>query len=387
MTTALATLEGRDAISSRVPDDPASCDLLAALMAGDAVSPARLAAHDPHRLIALADREGALPLVSEHLIRIPDAPQELVGLFAAAATRHAAADVVREAELVRLVAGLADAGVVPLLMKGAQLAYTHYRRPDLRPRMDTDLIVSPSGRAAAHRRLLAMGYAPVEQMTGDLVMYQSVYVTRRDGVPVHAVDLHWRLANPQRFGAVLTYEELAASAVPIAPLGDRARGLSQTHALLVACIHPAAHHRHAQRLIWQYDVHLLGSRCSPADWDALAAMAVERQVTSVCRRTLDLVRQRFGTMVPDGTLGRVASGAADRETAAYLSPGRRQIQDVLSDFRALPTWSDRVRLVRQHLFPSAHYMRDVYAPASTAPLPILYARRALRGARRWLTRH
>jgi hypothetical protein len=45
-----------------------------------------------------------------------------------------------------------------------------------------------------------------------------------------------------------------------------------------------------------------------------------------------------------------------------------------------------VRLVRQHLFPSAHYMRGVYAPASTAPLPVLYARRAWRGARRWLAR-
>ena len=383
----MATIEGREPISGSVPPgDPAARDLLADLMAGDPVSSARLAAHDPGRLMALADREGALPLVSEHLSRIPDASPEFVRLFAAAATRHAAADVVREVELVRLVASLADAGVMPLLMKGAQLAYTHYRRPDLRPRMDTDLIVSPSGRAAAHRRLVAMGYTPVEQMTGDLVMYQSVYVTRRDGVPVHAVDLHWRLANPQRFGAVLTYDELAGSAVPIAPLGDRARGLSQTHALLVACIHPAAHHRHAQRLIWQYDVHLLASRFTPADWDAFSAMALERQVTSVCRRTLDLVRQRFGTTVPDGTLGRGAASPADRETAAYLSPGRRQIQDALSDFRALPTWSDRLRLVRQHLFPSAHYMRDVYAPASLAPLPVLYARRALRGARRWLMR-
>jgi hypothetical protein len=385
--TAFATIEALDSASDPTgPDDPAARDLLAALMVGGPIGPARLASCDAGRLTALADRDGVLPLVSEHLGRIPGAPPRLTSAFAAAATRHAAADVVREVELVRLVAGLSEAGVMPLLMKGAQLAYTHYARPDLRPRMDTDLIVAPSGRLAADRRLLAMGYVPVEQVTGDLVMYQSVYVMWRDGVPVHAVDLHWRLANPQRFGAVLTCEEMAASAVPIARLGDRARGLSQTHALLVACIHPTAHHRHAQRLIWQYDVHLLASRLTPAEWDAFAALAVERQVTSVCRRTLDLVQHRFGTAIPESTLARVTAGPADRATAAYLSPGRRQIQDAMSDFRALPTWSDRLRLVRQHLFPSAHYMRDVYAPASTAPLPVLYARRAWRGARRWVAR-
>jgi hypothetical protein len=387
VTAAFATIEARSQMSgSAAAEDPASRDLLARLMAGEPIPPGRLAAHDPARLMAAADREGALPLASDQLGRIPDAPPELTAAFAAAAFRHAAADLVREVELVRLVAGLADAGVVPLFMKGAQLAYTHYPRPDLRPRFDTDLIVARSDRASAHRRLLAMGYEPVEQMTGDLVMYQTVYVAKRDGVPVHAIDLHWRLANPQRFGAVLTHGEMAASAVPIARLGDRARGLSQAHALLVACIHPAAHHRHAQRLIWQYDVHLLASRLTPADWDGFAALAVERQVAGVCRRTLDLARERFGALIPESTLGRLAAGPADRATAAYLSPGRRQIQDAVADFRALPTWSDRLRLVGQHLFPSAHYMRDVYAPSSAAPLPVLYARRALRGARRWLTR-
>jgi hypothetical protein len=31
-------------------------------------------------------------------------------------------------------------------------------------------------------------------------------------------------------------------------------------------------------------------------------------------------------------------------------------------------------------------MRTVYAPSSQAPLPLLYAVRALRGARKWIVR-
>ncbi|HYN10681.1 MAG TPA: nucleotidyltransferase family protein [Vicinamibacterales bacterium] len=361
--------------------------LLTAILRGELLAGRTLAACDPDHLRALAEQHGVLPLVAERLARMPQAPQEHAATFAAQARREAAADVVREVELLRLVAGLADAGIPALVMKGAQLAYSHYSRPDLRPRMDTDLIVSASTRPEAHQLLVDLGYEPVEQVAADLVMYQAVYVKRRDGVPVHAVDLHWRLANPQPFGTVLTYDEMAASAVPIAPLGTGARGLSHTHALLVACIHPIAHHPHAQRLIWHHDIHLLASRLPAEEWDAFTSLAVERRVSSVCRRSLELAVQSFNTSVPAGVLARLSAVAtADAATAAYLSPSRRQIHDAMWDFQALPTWGERLRLVRQHLFPPASYMRDVYAPSSTAPLPVLYARRAFRGARRWLGR-
>jgi hypothetical protein len=361
--------------------------LLTAILRGDLVADRTLAACDPDHLRALAEDHGVLPLVADRLARMSQVPPALAATFAARARREAASDVVRHVELVRLIAGLAEAGLPAILMKGAQLAYTHYDRPDLRPRMDTDLVVSAAARPSAHQRLIDLGYEPVEQMAADLVMYQAVYVKRRDDVRVHAVDLHWRLANPQPFGMVLAYDELAAAAAPIARLGPAARGLSNSHALLVACIHPVAHHPHAVRLIWHYDIHLIASRFSAAEWEAFTALAIERQVSSVCRRSLELAIQSFTTPVPAGVLERLSAPAgADDATAAYLSPSRRQIHDAVWDFQALPTWTERLRLVRQHLFPPATYMRDVYAPASSAPLAFLYARRALRGARRWLAR-
>jgi hypothetical protein len=57
---------------------------------------------------------------------------------------------------------------------------------------------------------------------------------------------------------------------------------------------------------------------------------------------------------------------------------------VLDDLRTLSRWRDRWRLVREHAFPPATYMRRVYALSSAAPLPLLYARRLLRGGRKWL---
>ena len=73
-------------------------------------------------------------------------------------------------------------------------------------------------------------------------MYQASYVTRPRNAPVHVVDLHWRIANPQRVRPVLAYEELAAAAEPVPALAPRARGLRRVHALLLACVHRVAHH-------------------------------------------------------------------------------------------------------------------------------------------------
>jgi hypothetical protein len=59
---------------------------------------------------------------------------------------------------------------------------------------------------------------------------------------------------------------------------------------------------------------------------------------------------------------------------------------VLNDLKHVGGWRQRAALVRQHLFPSANYMRTVYAPSSAAPLWMLYLLRIFRGSRRWLVR-
>ena len=84
---------------------------------------------------------------------------------------------------------------------------------------------------------------------------------------------------------------------------------------------------------------------------------------------------------------RVSAAADGHEpSAAFLSRDRAQFATLVSDLRALPSWSDRGRLLREHLCPPSAYMRQVYAPSSRAPLPALYVWRAVRGAWRWLAR-
>ena len=61
-------------------------------------------------------------------------------------------------------------------MKGAQLAYTHYRRSDLRPRFDADLMIPVARREAAENVLASEGYLPDIQSIAHLMLHQKSYL-------------------------------------------------------------------------------------------------------------------------------------------------------------------------------------------------------------------
>jgi putative nucleotidyltransferase-like protein len=333
----------------------------------------------------LAGKHGVAELVAARLATMRTLERSIDERVTAMTHRQVAMDMAREAQLRRCLALLRAADVASVVMKGGQLAYSHYDRPDLRPRLDADLVIALGQRAQAHHVLVREGYVPDVQASADLVLHQQTYVKDLDhGLP-HVVDLHWRIANPEIFGGVLTFEEMARDAVVIAALGENARGLSSVHALLVACIHRVAHHRGAERLIWLLDIHLVASRLDEGEWRAFVDLAIEREVAAVCADGLYRTRQLFGTSLPVMCDRLADAGFCGRTeiTARYLTPGR-VLSAVVDDLRSLPTWRHRWRLAKDYAFPPVRYMREVYAPSSGSPLAWLYVRRMVFGARRWL---
>lgn len=363
-------------------------DLISAIVRGDPASAPALAAASPRTFIDSARREGMLPLVADRVAAWP-AAAHLAAELRAEAAGFVAADLAREQELRRALDALAAQGVQAVLFKGAALAYTHYARPDLRPRDDSDLIVPPDAREAAHAVLAGLGYRPVVHVTGALVSYQAIYEKVHGGAVVHVIDLHWRIANPQLFADVLTVDELQCTSLAIPALGPSARGPSAPHALFLACVHRVAHHRDEKLLVWIHDIHLIASRLTAAEWDAFLDLADRREMKAICRQGLDLAIRHFDTAIPASVLNdpRLAIGGGPAErSASFLRRDRAQLATFVSDVRALRSWTDRARLLREHLCPSSAYMRQVYAPSSRAPLPALYLLRAARGAWRWIAR-
>jgi hypothetical protein len=359
-------------------------EMLARLLRDDARAWAEAASCEAAVFCAAADAHGIVPLLAE---RAGGAPPAIRDALRSRMRAIAAGDAIAEASLREAIDALHGAGVDALLIKGADLAYSVYARPHLRPRLDSDILIALPARQRACDVLRHLGFDDVAQSGGDLLMYQQAFARRTGGSVAHAIDLHWRIANPQRFGPAFDFDELWGASSLRASLAPAARGLSTLHALALACVHRIAHHYDEERLIWTYDIHALAARMTPADWEALAAYARARTVAAACVRGLDLASDVLGTSVPETTRRSLEEAARHEPASArYLRGGHRHIQRIWSDFSLLPSWAARARLARQHLFPPPRYMHDVYAPGSRAPLAVLYARRAWSGARRWMAR-
>lgn len=362
-------------------------NLLAAAIAGDALATRRMASADPDAVCLRGEYHGVLPLIADRMAGLQDVPPELRSRLGLHAARQVATDLMQETEIRSMLAALNGAGIEALLLKGTHLAYAWYARPDLRPRVDTDILIPATAKALVAGALRGIGYEASANSGGDLVSYQAAFVRHRQGLRLHVVDVHWRIANPQVFASVLSFEELSRDAVAVPSLGPFARGLSAPHALLLACVHRVAHHFDSNRLIWLYDIHLLASALNAAEWENFLSLIEQRRIAAVCARSLDRAALRFQTKIPAAMASdpRLRAPATAEASAAYTRP-RRVVRDVASDLQALPSWRDRWRLVREHLFPPRQYMREVYSMSKRAPLPWLYASRAMRGAWRWLDR-
>jgi hypothetical protein len=299
----------------------------------------------------------------------------------------AVTDLFRERELRRLIGSLADEGIRTLLLKGAGLAYTVYSAPHLRPRTDVDMLIAQGDVAAADRAITGAGWTAVPEQRRESVTTQRHYALR--GVPGCAehLDLHWKIAVPHVFRNALTFEELDARAVPIHALGPNAWTLSAPDALLLACVHRAAHHQDAIDLVWLWDIHLLAGRLTDTERRFFVNLATARRMRAVCIRGLEAARVRFETAnaADLAAMMRPRGDEPAEPSAAFLDADMRQV-DILRRNLSAIGWRGGIQLLGAHLLPSPAYMRSIDPDWPACALPLAYLHRALRGAPAWFRR-
>lgn len=297
---------------------------------------------------------------------------------------EAALALARARELRRVIERLHAAGVRPLVIKGAQLEYTLYDVPGTRPRSDSDLLIDDRDRDRVRAFLEELGYQPLAHVTGDVAFTQFHYWRVDESGARHSLDVHWRVVNPKAVGDRMSYAALYRDRIPIPALGPAACGPARTDALQIACLHRSAHHHNSDRLIWLYDIHLLASSLSTEEWSLTLNAATERRLEDFVRAGLDAAAAQFATPIPHAVREALEKAAADRAPEiSQFAPGRAEVRLLLSDFRHLSGWSDRIRFVREHLLPSPAYMAHRYRTANRAVLPFLYLHRIVTGARRF----
>jgi hypothetical protein len=343
--------------------------------------------YDSKELIAAAERHGVTALIwevlqSQHRSALDPLLYESLEQAARAAV---ARELLVARELTAISDALADADVCALLIKGAALAYTAYRQPWHRPRTDTDILVHPQDAAAACAALEAAGHRRSDALTsGTLVSAQAAYERSGAASVRHVVDLHWKAVNPQVLAGALPFDVLWNGAQLVPRLGPAGRAPSTVDALLLACIHRLAHHQGHDRLVWLYDIRLLAGTLSPDGWQELSEVTGQRGVAGVCLDGLRRAHELLGAPLPPATARMLAALAPTEPSRAYVERAVHRRDVLASDLALLPTWSQRFRLIREHAFPPAAFIRSRYGVQSSLWLPALYMHRLVTGAARWV---
>ncbi len=295
-------------------------------------------------------------------------------------------DLFRTRELARVLTAMDEARLAPLVFKGAALAHTHYAESWIRPRFDTDILVAPGTQHAAVRVLEEVGYVCEPFVAGEFVMYQRPLMRVDGRGNMDCIDLHWRIANREAVAHALSYDDLVRCAEVVPVHEATMRVPVPEHALLIACLHRAAHHQDSENLLWLLDIHLLARRMTEDQWDRFAALAVRTAVTAICSRGIRLAGERFQTVVPPRVLDRLAraQGVDRREpSAVFLNPDVRRVDVLLSDLRCLGPRAG-ARLLWEMLFPSGRYMREAFAAGRGTRLWWAYGRRIVMGTWKWI---
>jgi hypothetical protein len=359
----------------QIAADPAIASALAAMLRGDTALPVTeplIEAAAAHGIDAILARSAAASTAS------PFVAAQLKARLAGQQIRTAAQDE----DLTRVLACLADAGIDVLIFKGAHLAHTVYPAPGLRPRSDSDLLIPEADRARIEPIVSGAGYQRLPHVRGSIILGQCHFRrTDRAGI-VHALDVHWRLTAPLLLDGALPAEGLRAASVTVPALGPHARGPSRPDALLIACLHLAAHHRFGAILLWLLDIASLADSLSPEERETFLRRATEAHVATLCLAAIRAARRYFdgAALLALSSELRARTPAAG-EPAARLLAATRPIHELWLDVRSAGTWRRRAALLREHLHPDADYMR--MADPSARWLALAYARRAVRGLSRW----
>ena len=287
--------------------------------------------------------------------------------------------------LNRVLAQLSTIDVRPILFKGSAVAYDIYEIPYLRTRGDTDFLIPDHTRNQVIKALECLGFEGGSDVRGDLNSYQASFTLSDAFTYAHSLDMHWKINNSQLLAKLFSYEELAAEAETLSALGPDAIAVGTIDALLLACMHRAAHRQcpyfvngveyyGGDRLIWLYDIHLLLGELQPCQFDEFLARAEHKGLGGVCLEGIDLARTRFNTVVAERVREGLSSPRKEGVASRYLS--QSVTRQYFSNLVAVEGMGNKVRFVIQLLFPPEKYMRQRYSGVRPDWLPWLYLRRA-----------
>ena len=289
--------------------------------------------------------------------------------------------LLRQQELHTVLEKLAQHDVIPLLMKGVPLNYSHYPLPGLRTCVDTDLLIAWRDFSTVNAVLTKLGYSRLVPR-GKLISYQAS-CNKQHSTGIHLeLDVHWRINSHQIFARCFDYETAFQQAIALPTLSPHAKALNPVHALVVLCINLASDlqihfflsrnriDRPNEYLKRLYDIHLILCQMSETELEEFIDLVSTTKIKTVCHYCLQQTQLYFATQIPSPVIQRLMEREIPEPSARYLSTNR--IQGVLTDLQAFPNWQQKTRFLLEYAVPPPSYMLVRYSRVNQIWLPLLY---------------
>ena len=368
-------------------DHSAAISWLAGVLRGETRDNNDLSERDWETLVDVAITNGVAPLVHSILSQGTlwgDFPETFCERLAKETRQAIALEMLRQDDLGKLLDDFAENDIEYLLIKGGGLAYTHYDQSWHRDRCDSDILFPDQASFDRAWNLLAgLGYSRRNTLSGEFVGFQHSCHRELAAGNVQALDCHTRINDYAFYANAFSFDELAENSVPVSTLAESAGTLGTVHALILACMHYVTNipHGSADRLIWLYDMVLLGRSLEDRDWSRLIALASEKQLCGTCVSGLAAASRHFPGIVPSQVLKRLD----DRSEQESFQPGEemKRWQYYRHALKSVPGVKGKARMLREHFFPSANYMKEKYRTDNMLLLPFLYIHRVFSGMRRY----
>jgi len=218
------------------------------------------------------------------------------------------------AELFRLLAHCANAGIQVLITKGPALAVRCYDEPGMRQYGDLDVVIREADIRVATQAMLGLAYEPRVPLSAiDAKKTVGEYAFLKPGTDLlvefhteRTLRYHPRPLQIEKVFERSAYVVIDGRDVPVLSLEDE---------LVLICVHGAKHFW--ERLMWIADVAALISR-QPLDWDRALAVANEVGAQRILHLGLRLAADLLDAELPAHLKAAVQSDRTVAKLAAQI---------------------------------------------------------------------
>lgn len=284
--------------------------------------------------------------------------------------------------LEKIARSFQDADIPLMVLKGAALNLTLYRRPDARPMGDLDLMVRESDAARAGELIARAGgvrtAVHVRRDFFPIFHYETEYVL--GAIYPVKIDLHVRPFRPLRYARTVPPHAFWSGAVRV-PVGEAAVLMpGPTDMLLHLLVHSAVHGNNRQ--LWLEDIALWVETYGDAiNWEEFITHAQCWQLTPAARSALRAAEIRVRPVFPSAVCDRIAvADAGWRDRLALWQASRdaeHPAMHILVNALCTPDWRFAARYVLAAALPDSAYMAEELGVQNAAC-------RWLAHLRRWL---